>query len=136
MTDLMQQLSVVFGAVALGWTMMFAFIVAPVSFADMDVGRADRHVRRVIKQGHGPLALVCVLAGILALASGAYAGATIAILCAVFYAMCQWALAPRTDARPVGATRKLKTARIVASGLTLLVMPVLITAMVLTHFGI
>ncbi len=136
MTDLSQQLALVFASMALGWTMLFTFVVAPVSFKDMDVGRADRHVRRVIKQGHGPLAIVCVLAGIAALVSGAYAAATIVILCAVFYAMCQWALAPRTDSKPLGATRKLKTARVVASGLTAFVMPVLIAAIVLTRLGI
>lgn len=136
MSELSQQLALVFGGVALGWTALFSFIVAPVSFKDMDAGRADRHVRRVIKQGHGPLAIVCVAAGILALMSGAYAGATIAVLCAIFYAMCQWALAPRDDPRPVGARRVMKTARVVASGLTAFVMPVLIAAMVLTRMGI
>ncbi|MET0183793.1 MAG: hypothetical protein ABW199_13010, partial [Caulobacterales bacterium] len=100
MNDLTQQLALIFGAIALGWTSLFTFIVAPVSFKDMDRGRADRHVRRVIKQGHGPLAILCVLAGVLALMSGAYAGATVAVLCAIFYAMCQWALAPRDDPRP------------------------------------
>jgi len=136
MTDLAQQLAIVFAAMALGWTMLFSFVVAPVSFKDMDVGRADRHVRRVMKQGHGIVALVCVLAGVAALISGAYAGATIVVICAIFYAMCQWALAPRDDPRPVGATRKLKTTRIVASGLTAFIMPVLIAAMVLTQLGI
>ncbi|MGE3141977.1 MAG: hypothetical protein AB7L65_01540 [Hyphomonadaceae bacterium] len=135
MTTLAQQLALIFAGMALGWTMLFSFVVAPVSFKDMDQGRADRHVRRVIKQGHGALAGVCVLAAVAALASGAYAAATIAIVCGVFYVMCQWALAPRDD-KPIGGHRKLKTARIVASGLTALVMPILIACMVLTRLGI
>lgn len=135
MTDLAIQLAIVFASVALGWTMLFSFVVAPVSFKDMDQGRADRHVRRVIKAGHGLLAGVCVLAGVAAVAAGAYGAATVAIICGVFYLMCQWALAPRDD-RPIRGHRKLKTARIVASGLTALVMPVLIAVMVLARLGI
>jgi hypothetical protein len=136
MTAYAQLTAIVLAAMALGWTMLFSFVVAPVSFKDMDAGRADRHVRRVIKQGHGIVALVCAGAAGAALLSGAFAGATIAVLCAVFYAMCQWALAPRDDPKPVGATRNLKTARIVASGLTAFLMPILLVAIVLTQLGV
>ncbi len=135
MTDLAMQLALVLAGIALGWTMLFSFVVAPVSFRDMDQGRADRHVRRVIKAGHGIVAAVCLLAALAALSAGAFGGATIALICGVFYVMCQWALAPRDD-RPIMGKRKIKTARVVASGLTALVMPVLIASMVLTRLGI
>ena len=42
MTILAQQLAFIFAGMALGWTMLFSFVVAPVSFKDMDQGRADR----------------------------------------------------------------------------------------------
>lgn len=136
MTMFAQQLALVFAGIAFGWTALFSFVVAPVSFKDMDTGRADRHVRRVIKQGHGLVALICVCAAAAALMAGAVAGAVIAAMCAVFYIMCQWALAPRDDPRPIMGSRKLKTARVVASGLTAFVMPVLIAVMVLTQMGV
>ena len=50
-----QQIALVLAGMALGWTALFCFVVAPVSFKDMDYGRADRHVRRIIKAGHGAL---------------------------------------------------------------------------------
>ena len=45
--------------------------------------------------------------------------------------MCKFALAPRED-QPLKGHRVLKTARIVASGLTACIMPVLIASIVLT----
>lgn len=136
MSDYAQQIALVLAGIAMGWTMLFSFIVAPVSFSDMDQGRADRHVRRVIKRGHGIVAGVCVLAALCALVSGAIAGSIVALLCGVFAVMCQWALAPRDDARPIGGTRKLKTARVAASGLTAFLIPVLLAVIVLTRLGI
>jgi hypothetical protein len=131
-----QQLALVLAGVALGWTALFSFVVAPVSFKDMDYGRADRHVRRIIKSGHGALAIVCFLAGGLALASGAIAGAVIAGLTAVFYLMCQWTLAPRDDPRPAGGRRQMKGQRIVASLLTAGGMPLMLAMAVLTRLSI
>jgi hypothetical protein len=49
--------------------------------------------------------------------------------------LCRFALAPRED-KPIKGKRVLKTARIVASGLTAFIMPVLIAAIVLTMLGI
>jgi hypothetical protein len=135
MTSLAQQLTLVFAGMALGWTMLFSFVVAPVSFREMDQGRADRHVRHVIKSGHGLVAAVCILAAIAAALGGAFGAAATAAICGVFYIMCQWALAPRDD-KVLFGHRKLKTARIVASGLTALVMPVLVAVMVLAWMGI
>lgn len=131
-----QQIALVLAGMALGWTALFSFVVAPVSFKDMDYGRADRHVRRIIKAGHGALAILCFAAGAFALIAGAVAGAVIAALCACFYLMCQWTLAPRDDPRPAGARRQMKGQRIVASLLTAGGMPLMITAAVLTRLGI
>ena len=63
--------------------------------------------------------------------AGAIAGAATAASAALFAFMCKFALAPRDD-KPLKGHRVLKTARIVASGLTAFIMPVLIAAIVLT----
>ena len=131
-----QQLALVLAGMALGWTALFCFVVAPVSFKDMDYGRADRHVRRIIKAGHGALAVLCLAAAGFALFSGAVAGAVIAAMCAGFYLMCQWALAPRDDPRPAGARRQMKGQRIVASLLTAGGLPLMLAVAVLTRLGI
>ncbi|MBI1250427.1 MAG: hypothetical protein GC189_03030 [Alphaproteobacteria bacterium] len=134
--DYAQLTALLFAGMALGWTAMFSFVVAPVSFKDMDYGRADRHVRRVIKSGHGALALLCLVAGLGALIAGALGGAIVSGLTAAFYLMCQWTLAPRDDPRPPGARRKLKSQRILASMLTAAGMPLLVIAAILTRMGI
>ncbi|MGE0828614.1 MAG: hypothetical protein AB7O04_04600 [Hyphomonadaceae bacterium] len=131
-----QQIALVLAGMALGWTALFSFVVAPVSFKDMDYGRADRHVRRIIKAGHGALALLCFAAGGFALLSGAIAGAVIAALAAIFYLMCQWTLAPRDDPRPAGARRQMKGQRVVASMLTAGGMPLMLAMAVLTRLSI
>ncbi|MBL8549471.1 MAG: hypothetical protein JNJ73_05760 [Hyphomonadaceae bacterium] len=131
-----QQLALVLAGMALGWTTLFCFVVAPVSFKDMDYGRADRHVRRIIKAGHGALAVLCLAAAGFALVSGAVAGAVIAAMCAAFYVMCQWALAPRDDPRPAGARRQMKGQRVVASLLTAGGLPLMVAMAVLTRLGI
>ncbi len=58
----------------------------------------------------------------------------VAAIAAVFAFLCKFALAPRED-KPIKGHRVLKTARIVASGLTAAIMPVLIGAIVLTLLG-
>ncbi len=126
----------VFAGMALGWTALFSFVVAPVAFKHMDAGRADRMVRNIIKAGHGALALLCLGAGAGAIVSGAIGGAVIATLAAAFYLMCQWTLAPRDDPRPAGARRQMKGQRIVASLLTVVGMPLMMASAALTQLGI
>jgi hypothetical protein len=67
--------------------------------------------------------------------AGALAGAIVAAVAGVFAFLCKFALAPRED-KPLQGHRVLKTARIVASGLTAFIMPVLIAAIALTLLGI
>ncbi|NWG52800.1 MAG: hypothetical protein HXY28_03695 [Hydrogenophilaceae bacterium] len=121
---------------AIGWTTLFSFVVAPVSFKDMDYGRADRHLRRVIKSGHLTLALLCFGVGVFALIAGALAGAVIAALTASFYLMCRWTLAPREDHTIPGMRRNMKQQRVVASMLTAAGIPLMATAGVLAILGI
>ena len=132
----LQESAIVLAGAALGWIALFSFVVAPVAFKSWDVGRADRLVRNVIKSGHGILAFLALLSGALALFSGATGGAIIAAVAAVFALCCQWALQPRTDPKPAMGHKVMKTARIVAAGLTAAIMPILIVSIFLTRMGV
>jgi len=124
-------ISLVLAGASIGYVTLFSFVLSPVAFQNMDGGRAERLVKHVIKSGHGLLAVIALLAAAAALFSGAIAGAIVAAIAAVFAVMCQWALAPRDD-KPIEGHRKVKTARIVASGLTLAIGLILCGAVVLT----
>ena len=129
LTDLSANLSVALFGAALGWTCLFSGVVAPVAYKDLDYGRAHRHVGRVIKLGHGPLAGVCFLGAGLAVLGGSIGAASLAGVIGVVLLMCIWTLAPRNDnARMAGGRRKLKTARSLASGLTAAMAPLLLIA--------
>lgn len=115
--------------------MLFSFVLSPVAFKTFDAGRAERLVKHVMNAGHGILGLIALLSGVAALMAGAVAGASVAAVAGLFAFMCKFALAPRDD-KPIKGHRVVKTARIVASGLTAFIMPVLIAAIVLTLLGI
>jgi hypothetical protein len=131
-----QLVAFVMSGVALGWTAQFAFVTVPLAFDKLDQGRANRQVRDTIKSGHTMLAVITLLAGAGALFSGAVGAAAVAAVCAAFTLMCIWALAPRTDHHPPEGHRVLKTARIVATGLTVFLMPIQIAVIVLTGIGV
>ena len=130
-----QALAIVLAGASLGWIMLFSFVLSPVAFKQMDAGRAERLVKHVMKSGHGILGLIAICAAIAALVSGAVAGAAVAAVGGAFAFLCKFALAPRED-KPIKGHRVLKTARIVASGLTAFIIPILIAAIVLTLMGI
>jgi hypothetical protein len=130
-----QAAAIVLAGVSLGWIMLFSFVLSPVAFKTFDQGRAERIVKQVMNSGHGILGLIALASGVAALLAGAVAGASVAGVAGVFAFMCRFALAPRED-KPIKGHRVLKTARIVASGLTAAIMPVLIAAIVLTLLGI
>lgn len=130
-----QATAIVLAGASLGWIMLFSFVLSPVAYQTFDGGRAERLVKHVMNRGHGLLGLIALLSAIAALISGAIAGASVAAMAGVFAFMCKFALAPRED-KPIKGHRVLKTARIVASGLTAFIMPVLIASIVLTLLGI
>jgi len=130
-----QAIAIVLAGASLGWIMLFSFVLSPVAFKTFDQGRAERIVKQVMNSGHGILGLIALAAGMSALAAGAVAGAAVAAIAAIFAFLCKFALAPRED-KPIKGHRVLKTARIVASGLTAAIMPVLIGSIVLTVMGI
>jgi len=131
MQDIAQVTAIVLASMGLGWIALFSFVFSPVSYATFDGGRAERIVKAVMQRGHGLLGVLCFFAAIAALFAPSIAGASVAAVGGVFAFMCRFALAPRED-KPVKGKRVLKTARIVASGLTACIMPVLIAAIVLT----
>jgi hypothetical protein len=130
-----QAIAIVLAGASLGWIMLFSFVLSPAAFATFDAGRAERLVKYVMNRGHGILGLIALLSGLAALMAGAVAGASVAAIAGVFAFMCKFALAPRDD-KPIKGHRVLKTARIVASGLTAFIAPVLIASIVLTLMGI
>ena len=85
---------------------------------------------------HLKLALTSYLLAIAVFFIIAVAGAVIMALVAFFYLMARYALAPRTDPRPAGARRVMKTARVAASAITAFIIPVALAAMVMISLGI
>jgi hypothetical protein len=130
-----QFFAIVLAGVSLGWIMLFSFVLSPVAYKALDGGRAERLVKQVMNSGHGLLGLIAFLFAIAALISGSVAGAAVAAIAGFFAFLCKFALAPRDD-KPIRGHRVVKTARIVASMLTALLMPILIAAIVLTIMGI
>lgn len=130
-----QATAIVLAGASLGWIALFSFVLSPVAFSTFDTGRAERLVKHVMNRGHGILGLIALLSAVAALIAGAVAGAAVAAVAGIFAFMCKFALAPRED-KPLKGHRVLKTARIVASGLTAFIAPILIAAIVLTLMGV
>jgi hypothetical protein len=130
-----QALAIVLAGASIGWIALFSFVLSPVAYNTFDPGRAERIVKQVMNQGHGLLGLIAFASGLAALMAGATGAAIVAAVAGVFAFLCKFALAPRED-KPIKGTRVLKTARVVASGLTAFIMPVLAAAIVLTLMGI
>jgi hypothetical protein len=135
MEPVAQATAIVLAGASIGWIMLFSFVLSPVAFKQFDAGRAERLVKHVMNQGHGILGLIALCSAIAALMAGAVAGASVAAVAGIFAFMCKFALAPRDD-KPIKGHRVIKTARIVASGLTAFIAPILIAAIVLTMMGI
>ena len=130
MQPIAQATAILLAGASLGWIMLFSFVLSPVAFKTFDQGRAERLVKHVMNAGHGILGLIALASAVAALLAGAMAGAAVAAVAGLFAFMCKFALAPRED-QPLKGHRVLKTARIVASGLTACIMPVLIASIVL-----
>ena len=135
MQAIAQASAIILAGASLGWIMLFSFVLSPVAFKQFDAGRAERLVKHVMNEGHGILGLIALASAGAAFLAGAVAGASVAAVAGLFAIMCKFALAPRED-RPIRGHRVVKTARIVASGLTAFIMPILFAAIVLTVLGI
>lgn len=135
MQAIAQATAITLAGASLGWIVLFSFVLSPVAFKTFDAGRAERMVKHVMNSGHGILGLIALAAGGAAFLAGAFAGGSVAMVGGAFAFMCKFALAPRED-KPIKGHRVVKTARIVASGLTAFIMPVMFAAIVLTLLGI
>jgi hypothetical protein len=131
MSDLGQGAALMLSSFILGWTAFFSFLAAPQAFRDLDQGRANRFVRNAMKSGHPIVAGASFVTGVVGALGGAIAGGAIMGLAGVLYLMAAWTLAPRDDPRPIGGRRVLKTARVVASMLTALIMVVVLVGAIL-----
>ena len=59
--DIARGLALVLAGAGIGWILLFSFVLSPTAFATLDVGRAERLVKNVMKAGHSMLAGICVL---------------------------------------------------------------------------
>lgn len=113
---MLMSLALILAGAAFGWTALFSFVVAPMAFRDLDAGRADRFVRNAIQSGHVAPAALALAAAVSAWAGGAPgAGALLAVTGLLFFAA-------RFSVTP-GARRR-KATRMIASGLTAMLLPV------------
>jgi hypothetical protein len=121
-------LALVLAGAALGWSAFFSFVAAPIAFRDLDKGRADRYLRNIIESGHLAPASLSALAALAAFAGGGPGAAGLLLIAAVLFVVARFAVSP-------GARRRAST-RILASGLTALLMPLTATGALLVAFGL
>jgi hypothetical protein len=122
------------GAASSAWT--GAVIVANAAFDGLDAGRADRQLRRVIASAAGFQAGLLGVATGAALFAGARAAAIVAALTALGFLSNIWTLSPRKEKTMPGASKRTKSARMLAVSLTLIFMVAALTSAVLAVVGI
>ncbi|MGE3301931.1 MAG: hypothetical protein AB7M12_02325, partial [Hyphomonadaceae bacterium] len=124
-------------ALTIGWTACLCFFVAPLAFRTLK-GRGETFVRRLIRQGHGVLAVSSLVAAGFSLLAGAMAGAAVMGTAGLFFFLAQWTLAPKNESETVPGVRNTarKHARVAASALTAFVMPVVLVGMTLIGFKV
>lgn len=129
MSPVAQALSLALASLTIGWTACLCFFVAPLAFSTLK-GRGEGFVRRLIRQGHGFLALFALVAAGLALIGGAVGGAAVMATAGVFFFLAQWVLAPQNQSAPVpGVRTNRKHSRVTASMLTACIMPIVLVGM-------
>lgn len=121
-------LALVLAGTALGWSAFFSFVAAPIAFRDLDQGRADRYLRNIIESGHLVPASIAALAAGAAFAGGGPGAAGLLLIAAFLFVVARFAVSP-------GARRRAST-RILASGLTALLIPVTAAGALLAAIGI
>ncbi|MEZ5937959.1 MAG: hypothetical protein R3C52_07040 [Hyphomonadaceae bacterium] len=122
------------GAAASGWTV--AVIVANSAFEGLDAGRADRTLRRMLVASATFQASLLGVAAALAVIKGANGAAIMSVVAALGFLSNIWTLAPRREKALPGARKRLKTGRMVAVALTLMVTLVAAIGAILAAFGI
>lgn len=128
MQQALLSLGLILAGGALGWSAFFSFVAAPIAFRDLDKGRADRYLRNIIESGHLVPAGFSVLAALAVLIGGAPGAAGLLAIAAFLFVVARFAVSP-------GARRRAST-RILASGLTALLMPMTLAGAGLAVFGL
>ncbi|MCI4645785.1 MAG: hypothetical protein MRY64_13480 [Hyphomonadaceae bacterium] len=108
------------------------------SFDRLDYSRADGHVRQLMRNTSGPIAVVLLAACALAVLAGAYGSATLSGLAAAGFLTNTWTLAPKKkgEGPPPGVRHRKKSQRIVAVSLSLMFTAVAGIASILAVFNV
>lgn len=132
MSAFAQSIALALAALTIGWTACLCFFVAPLAFRTLK-GRAENFVRKLIRQGHGFLAMFALLSAGAGLISGAIGGSAVMAVAGVFFLMAQWTLSPQNESEHVPGVRNTsrKHARVTASLLTAIIMPIVLVGMVM-----
>ena len=113
-------LAVLMAALATG-AAWIACIAAPnCSFDRLDYSRADGHVRQLMRDTSGPIAVILLAACALAVLASYYGSATLSGLAAIGFLSNNWTLAPKKKGEsspPPGVRHRKKSQRIVAISL-------------------
>ena len=121
-------------AVGAAWIMA---IVAPnCSYDRLDAGRADGHVRQLLKSASDPIAFVLLAAGAMAILGGALGAGITSFLAAFGFFTNRWTLSSLKGKAPAGVKRRRKSQRVVAVSLTLMFTLVAAIAAVLAVFEV
>jgi hypothetical protein len=127
-----QGLALILASLTIGWTACLCFFVAPLAFTTLK-GRAENFVRRLIRQGHGFLAMFSLISAACALFAGSMAGAVVMAACGFSFFLAQWTLHPDNESEAVPGVRNTsrKRLRVTASLMTAMVMPLVLIGIVL-----
>ena len=135
--DFGQSGAILLMGLATGAAWIMAIIAPNVSYDRLDAGRADGHVRQMLKSGSDPIAFVLFAAGALAILGGAIGSGITAFIAAFGFLTNRWTLAGfKRGETPPGVKRRRKSQRVVAVSLTLLFTLVAAIGAVLAVFGV
>lgn len=130
-------LAVLAAAFATGAAWIITIAAPNCSFDRLDYSRADGHVRQLMRNTSGPIAVILLAACALAVLAGAYGSATLSGLAAIGFLSNNWTLAPRKKSEaPPGVRQRKKSQRIVAVSLSLMFSAVAGIAAILAVFNV
>ena len=122
---------------AVGAAWIVTMVAPNTSYDSLDATRADKHVRGLLKSASDPIAVLLLVAGGLAILSGALVAGIAALLAALGFFSNRWTLANfKRGETPPDADEKRKAQRAIAVSLTLVFAFVAAIAAVLAVLGI
>ena len=127
--------AVLLAGLAVGAVWIAAVVAPNTSYDHLSAKQAETHVRELLKSGSDPIAVMMLVAGAVAILSGAMVSGILSLIAAIGFFSNRWTLASATSAKGKEEAPG-KTQRILAVSLTLLVALVAATAAVLAVLGI